>query len=128
MSSPAHHFALPQEGEAPLIDHRVMSDWCDDLDKADVCGLLARVPDETRKCIADVRLALQGGNLAMAKRAAHRLKGMASNLGAARLASVARSVELGCPTIAEADRQVAVLEATMTETLEALEAHVQTLG
>src|SRR5712664_1812746 len=80
--------------ELPLIDARMMSDWCEDLDRADVRDVLARVPDESRKCLADIKMAMVDRNLDSARRTAHRLKGMASNLGAARLARLARSIEL----------------------------------
>ena len=30
----------------PLLDQRVMRDWCNDMDKEDVLAILARVPGE----------------------------------------------------------------------------------
>jgi HPt (histidine-containing phosphotransfer) domain-containing protein len=119
-AGPAAH--VPAEQELPLIDERAMSDWCDDLDKADVLALLARVPGEARACLAGLDKAVAEGDLASARRAAHRLKGMASNLGAARLAHISRGIELRSQTIADVSSSLAALERTVNETLEAIRA------
>ncbi len=112
----------PQEAEQPLIDHRAMRDWCEDLDQADVLALLARVPAEAHTCIAGIRKAIGEGDLAAARRCAHRLKGMASNLGAARLAQTSRGIERESHSIDDATDRLALLEKTLGETLEALRA------
>jgi HPt (histidine-containing phosphotransfer) domain-containing protein len=120
-------FDQPQSAQAdeelPLIDYRVMNDWCADLGKADVAELLARVPGESHKCLSGIKEAVGRGDLAAAKRMAHRLKGMASNLGAARLARMARSIELVSNDIADASARSVALEATLIATLEALQSH-----
>lgn len=107
--------------ELPLIDCRVMNDWCGDLGKDDVAELLARVPGECHKCLSGIKEAIGKGDLAAAKRMAHRLKGMASNLGAARLARMARSIELASSDIADVSARTVTLEATLIATLEALQ-------
>jgi HPt (histidine-containing phosphotransfer) domain-containing protein len=114
---PDHALAVE---ELPLIDCRVMNDWCEDLSKDDVAELLARVPGESHKCLSGIKEAVGKRDLAAAKRMAHRLKGMASNLGAARLARVARSIELASNDIAEVSARTVTLEATLIATLEAL--------
>jgi HPt (histidine-containing phosphotransfer) domain-containing protein len=119
-ASPAAQAAAEQE--LPLIDERAMRDWCDDLDKADVLALLARVPGEARACLAGLDKAVAEGDLASARRAAHRLKGMASNLGAARLAQISRGIELGSQTIAHVSSGLPALKRTVNETLEAIRA------
>ena len=111
------------EAELPLIDRRIMSDWCDDLDREDVLAILARVPDEGSRSLADFAKAITGGDLASARRTAHRLKGMANNLGAVRLAGMARSIELGCQSISEVSARLPALEQTLGETLVALRCH-----
>src|SRR5262245_45525427 len=82
------------EAELPLIDQRIMSDWCNDMDKEDVLAILARVPNEGARSLADFKKAIDARDLASARRTAHRLKGMANNLGAVRLARMARAIEL----------------------------------
>jgi HPt (histidine-containing phosphotransfer) domain-containing protein len=115
--------AAEAEAELPLIDPRIMSDWSDDMDREDVLAILARVPDEGARSLADFRKSIAAGDLASARRTAHRLKGMASNLGAVRLARMARAIELGCHGIDDVSGLLPMLEQTLGETLEAL--HVQ---
>jgi HPt (histidine-containing phosphotransfer) domain-containing protein len=108
------------EEELPLVDARIMHEWCADLAEADVRDLLARVPAECQNCLTGIRSAIAAADLPAAKRMAHRLKGMAGNLGAVRLAKIARSIELGCADLADAAARTAALEKTVTATLEAI--------
>ncbi len=105
----------------PLLDERAMSDWCTDIDKDDVLAILASVPDECRRNIAEIERAIAEGSLAASKRAAHRLKGMAGNLGAARLAQSARDIELKSDSIEDVAGRMASLQETLTGTLAALD-------
>ena len=109
------------EEELPLIDRTIMDDWCSDLDIEDVRDLLSRVPVESKSCLAAIREAAEKGDLVTAKRAAHRLKGMAGNLGAVRLAQIARSIELKSIDVADVLARSIGLEQTLAETLERLE-------
>ena len=113
--------ALVAVEELPLIDQRVVADWCGDLCEADVLDLLARVPGECEKCLSGIRQAIAKGDMLGIKRSAHRLKGMASNLGAVRLARMARGIELGSADIADATARTDELEKTMIATLKAIE-------
>ena len=106
----------------PLIDQQAMRDWCDDMEKEDVVAILALVPDETAKCIGDLRKAIAAHDVAAARRTAHRLKGMAGNLGATRLSRMARAMELSSQSIEDVSRGMPTLEKTLTETLEVLRA------
>lgn len=105
----------------PLLDERAMSDWCSDIDKDDVMAILASVPDECRRNIAEIERAIAEGSLAASKRAAHRLKGMAGNLGAVRLAQTARDIELKSESIDDVASRMASLQETLTGTLAALQ-------
>lgn len=105
----------------PLLDERAMSDWCTDIDKDDVLAILASVPDECRRNIAEIERAVAEGSLAASKRAAHRLKGMAGNLGAARLAQSARDIELKSDSIEDVAGRMAGLQETLAGTLAALD-------
>ena len=108
------------QGLVPFLDERAMSDWCTDIDKDDVLAILASVPDECRRNIAEIERAIAEGSLAASKRAAHRLKGMAGNLGAARLAQSARDIELKSESIDDVAGRMASLQETLTGTLTAL--------
>jgi HPt (histidine-containing phosphotransfer) domain-containing protein len=111
------------EPELPLIDQSIMSDWCNDMDKEDVLAILARVPDEGARSLTDFKKAIDAGDLASARRTAHRLKGMANNLGAVRLARMARAIELTSQSIDDVSGRMPTLEQTMGETLEALRSY-----
>lgn len=115
---------LPTEASTrvllPLLDDGAMSDWCSDIDRDDVLAILARVPGECRRNIAEIERALAEGNLEASKRAAHRLKGMAGNLGAVRLAQAARDIELKSASLDDVAGQMAGLQETLIGTLAAL--------
>lgn len=104
----------------PLLDKRAMDDWCSDIDKGDVLAILARVPDECHRNVAEIERAIAMGSLDASKRAAHRLKGMAGNLGAVRLAKMARDIELKSQSIEDVAGQMPSLHETLTVTLAAL--------
>lgn len=108
------------EDELPLIDHLVMDDWCSDLDRADILDLLSRVPGESHRCLTAIRQSALEGDLLAAKRAAHCLKGMASNLGAARLAQMARGIELASDDTEDVLKRSVTLEQTLAATLDHL--------
>jgi len=108
------------EADLPLIDQRIMDDWRSDMDAEDVLAIIARVPTECARSIADFHKAIASGDIASARRTAHRLKGMANNLGAVRLARMARAIELGCKSIEEVSGRMPPIEQTLSETLEAL--------
>ncbi len=114
---------LPAAAELPLIDAAAMAEWCTDLDREDIAAILERVPEQTHACITDMQAALAGSELQKAKRVAHRLKGMAANLGATRLARLARSVEIESQNLADVERLMPMLSTTAKDTLVALAAH-----
>jgi len=113
----------PRAEELPLIDHGIMADWCSDLEKADIVDLLSRVPGESYRCLTAIRKSASDGDLDAAKRAAHCLKGMASNLGAARLAGHARGIEIMSNDTEDVLTRSVVLEQTLVETLEFVQSY-----
>ena len=104
----------------PLIDEAAMAEWCADLDREDIVDILGRVPDQCSACITEIEAAVGEMELAKVKRVAHRLKGMAANLGAARLARLARGLELDSRELADIERQLPALKTTIAETVAAL--------
>jgi HPt (histidine-containing phosphotransfer) domain-containing protein len=63
-----------------------------------------------------LKAAIAAGDLDAARRAAHRMKGMASNFGATRLTAIARSIETGSTELDGVSEQVGVLEQALAET------------
>ncbi len=107
-------------GLLPLIDHDAVADWCQDLEPTDVRDILARVPAETLQSMELLARAIELKDLTMARRAAHRIKGMAANLGATRLSHDAKDLELSCSDINEIAARFSSLDQTMSDTLTAL--------
>lgn len=114
------HSAGPDHS-LPLIDDSVMADWCADLDKEDIDAILSQVPDQCALCFNELESAVGAAELPKAKRIAHRLKGMAGNLGATRLSRLARSIEIEAQAIEDVSRQLPGLRATIDETIAALD-------
>ena len=81
--------------QCPLIDAGGFKQWTEDLTGEQVHSILSKVPLDCKETAAEISAAMAAGNVEQARRLAHRLKGMASNLGASRLAQVARNIELG---------------------------------
>lgn len=106
----------------PLVNRRAMDEWCADLGKEEVAEILAWVPVECRKYVADIEKALSAGQLPAVRRAAHSLKGMAGNLGADRLSQAARVIELDCEHLEDVLAQIGNLKNALTATLAALSA------
>lgn len=106
----------------PLIDAAAMADWCADLDKEDIEAILAQVPDQCTVCLTEIEAAVAAAELPKAKRVAHRLKGMAANLGATRLSRYARVIEIEAEALDDVVGQLPGLRATVAETIAALQA------
>ena len=101
----------------PLIDPVAMAEWTADLDPEDVEAILAQVPGQCEACIEELKAAVGSMELVKAKRVAHRLKVMAANLGATRLA---RGVELESQDLGDVVQCLPLISATIAETLDAL--------
>ena len=118
---------LPGEAQSdpqlPLIDKDVMSDWSSDMDRADVLAILARVPEEADRALAELDKAIAALDHDRARRAAHRLKGMASNLGATRLGRLARMIEIDSRSIGDVAPQMPMLRQVASDTLAALRSY-----
>ena len=119
MNETTHQFPEPAK-QPPLVDVAVMRLWADELDAADVHDILCRVPTEAQSSIALLNKAIERADIAMAHRAAHRLKGMAGNLGAPRLEQQARDIEIATKHIDDVSVRLKSLEIAVSETIEAI--------
>jgi signal transduction histidine kinase/DNA-binding NarL/FixJ family response regulator len=106
----------------PVFDTSVIAAWSSGMNPTDVSATLQCVPGESIKSLNEIKAAIVAGDLQEAQRVAHRMKGMASNLGATRLAAVARSIEIDAPSIEAASDRLKLLTATTDETLVQLRA------
>jgi HPt (histidine-containing phosphotransfer) domain-containing protein len=108
------------DASLPLIDDKAMADWCADLDKEDIEAILSQVPEQCALCLREIEGAVAAGDLHKSKRIAHRMKGMAANLGATRLSRLARCIEIDAQAVDDVAQQLPGLHATVEETLAAL--------
>jgi signal transduction histidine kinase/CheY-like chemotaxis protein/HPt (histidine-containing phosphotransfer) domain-containing protein len=106
--------------DLPVIDNLIIASWSEGMDPADIREALSCLPDESARSLHEIKAAIASGDLTEAKRIAHRLKGMANNLGARRLAAIARSIEVDAPTVAVAAAKLGALEVATSETLAGL--------
>lgn len=110
-----------EEG-VPLIDEAAMAEWTTDLDREDVLAILEGVPGQCAACVNDIEAGLGEMQLVKVRRAAHKLKGMAANLGAARLSKLARRLEIEAQELCDVERQLPHLKTTVAQTMAAIAA------
>ncbi len=99
-----------------ILDTGVINMLREQFDFETLSGVLRKVPDEAGAYLNEIKAAAADGDLEAAKRAAHKLKGMAGNLGAARLAAIARSIEIESGEIDAVSAQIEPLEKALGET------------
>ena len=127
MQHTAHGDAVPTVAgstvadQLPLVDERLQLEWREDLTADDIRQILAQARLEALKSLAVIQDAAAGHDLAALERSAHKLKGMAGNLGAVRLVALLREIELGAAAGDESWSAVAELESTLCQTLQAFE-------
>jgi signal transduction histidine kinase/CheY-like chemotaxis protein/HPt (histidine-containing phosphotransfer) domain-containing protein len=86
------------------------------LEESELRAALAMVPGEGAECLKEIKAAVAAADLDAARKVAHRLKGMASNFGAARLAAISRRIELEATAIEVVSQHVRPLEIALHET------------
>jgi TMAO reductase system sensor TorS len=101
---------------APLFDTTRLAELRESFGENDFRNALACIPGESEKCLDEIKAAIDARDLNAARRAAHSLKGMAGNFGAARLASISRRIELELPAIELVAEKVGELEQTLDDT------------
>ena len=85
--------------QMPLLDDAQLELLREALDEEELCAMLSELPQAAMQAIGSIEVAVQSNDLDEARRSAHVLKGVASSFGAARLAAMAREVELEIATI-----------------------------
>jgi HPt (histidine-containing phosphotransfer) domain-containing protein len=101
---------------APLFDTTRLAELRESFGENDFRNALACIPGEGAKCLDEIKAAVAARDLNAARRAAHSLKGMAGNFGAARLAAISRGIELELPAIELVAEKVGELEQTLDDT------------
>ncbi|MBV9561015.1 MAG: Hpt domain-containing protein [Bradyrhizobium sp.] len=89
----------------------------DALGEEGLSVMLLELPEAAGRSLGAIQAALDAGNLDETRKAAHVLKGFSSSLGAARLASMARSIELDLDSVAAIAARMPALAATVEATI-----------
>ena len=85
--------------QTPLLDDAQLELLREALDADELLAMLSELPQAALQAIGSIDSAVRSNDLEEARRSAHVLKGVASSFGAARLAAMAREIELETPTI-----------------------------
>ncbi|MGY3454444.1 Hpt domain-containing protein [Bradyrhizobium sp. USDA 4353] len=104
----------------PLIDQDQLELLQAALDPAELRAMLAALPAAADEGLAAIEAALAARDLPDVRKAAHVLKGSSSSLGAARLAELARMIELDLATAEEIAAYLPLLGETIGATTDAL--------
>lgn len=104
----------------PIFDQATLADLRENVGDEPLQVLLSLLPNEGETCLNEIKSALGRGDLETARQFAHRLKGVASNIGAARLAALARELEQEAETLEAAEQRVTGLDTALEQTREAL--------
>jgi HPt (histidine-containing phosphotransfer) domain-containing protein len=106
--------------DVPLFDAAQIASLCDALGEEDLRDMLLDFPDAATEAFQNVATAVRSSDLEGARHLAHTLKGLASSFGAARLAEIARELELEAPSIVSMMQRMPVLTDAIDATLAAL--------
>ena len=90
----------PSLTHQPLFDVAQIALLRDALGEEDLRGLLSELPSAAGQAFDQIGAALASNDPEEVRREAHALKGVASSFGAARLAAIARELELEAASIA----------------------------
>ncbi len=86
-------------GQISLLDDAQLELLREALDEDELRAMLSELPEAARQAIDAIETSVAANDLDQARRSAHVLKGVASSFGAARLAAIAREIELELPSI-----------------------------
>jgi len=124
--------ALPRPGRAsglrqphdaaPLFDFTYLSGLRDSIGADMLRETLQCLPDAGASLLGEIKSAVLAGDLKAARRAAHALRGMAGNLGAGRLESLACQIETGGTSIEAVEERLDELDEVLRATRDQLPA------
>ena len=105
---------VPIDFGPPIFDSRKIDSLRDGLSAASMQSLLTSCISAMDRYMADIRQHTQAGDHIKVKRAAHDLKSICAQFGAARASEIARMIEVDLPTLDAVKSVVAELEDSVT--------------
>jgi HPt (histidine-containing phosphotransfer) domain-containing protein len=115
---------LSRSTETPLLDEPQLELLREALDESDLAAMLSELPAAAQQPIGAIEAAVRSNDMVEARRSAHVLKGVASSFGAARLAAMAREIELESVSIEDVVDCIPDLRATVEQTSNAFPGRV----
>lgn len=106
--------------DQPLFDEAQIRRLREALGSEDLRDMLSAFPEAAGQAFRNIGTALASNDLEEGRRRAHAFKGTASSFGAARLASLARAMELEATSITSMMRLMPDLARAIDETLAVL--------
>ncbi len=100
----------------PVFDRARVRSAVGTLPPARAVEMIALVPQEAERQMAEMERGVKAGDLELAKRIAHTLKGLAANFGAARLEHHAALAQADCDDLAKVARRMPGLRAAVDAT------------
>jgi HPt (histidine-containing phosphotransfer) domain-containing protein len=104
----------------PLLDNTIVNQLHEFLDPEDVAQTLGLFPEQARIQADEIAAAIASGDAAAIKRAAHTMKGANANIGAQRIAAIAKAIEVCSADPAEAAMLLELVRREIEPTREAL--------
>jgi histidine phosphotransfer protein HptB len=111
----------------PLFENGQLDLLRDALGGDELSAMLLQLPEAAAQSLDAIGAALASGDIEATRKAAHVLKGFASSLGAARLASVAREIELDHDSLSSVAECLPSLAATIEATVAELPRHAASI-
>jgi HPt (histidine-containing phosphotransfer) domain-containing protein len=108
----------------PLLDQAMLDQLHDCLDAEELMDMFGLFPGQARLQADEIDAAIASADPVAVKRAAHGMKGANANLGAQRIAAIAREIELNADDFDRAAHLVTLVRAQIAPTHEALNAQV----
>jgi PAS domain S-box-containing protein len=104
----------------PIFEEERLAELRDCFETTELRTLLESIPEKGGECLSSIQSAIAENDLDAARREAHKLKGMASNLGAERIAKLAQHLELRATTATEMTTSICQLQTALNETQESI--------
>lgn len=111
--------------DAPLLDTYVLDETRGIIGDEAMVGIIAAAVESLREAMTEINTAVHADDARQIKRVAHKIKGTASQLGAARVQTVAESIE--AQTAPEVPAAVAALGDATAQSLRMLEDYARKL-
>ena len=107
---------VSEPGPSALLDETVIASLLQWLGATDVHELMTEFQLESARSVEQIKMAAAAEDMTAVGEAAHALAGMSSNVGAARLADIARHIAMACRDIEDVRKKISTVDLAWRET------------